>query len=86
MKKYYMHTGEIYCFDNVRMECGMLYGKCTVPSRCNGKYAWLDPHGFQFEHERRVEAIETSGPIYGTLQVPPGYHFWGGEIRRNYGQ
>lgn len=82
MKKSYCYNGKTYDFVVVHMECGMLYGECTtVPHR--GKFAWLDPNGFQFERERRVEATEVQYHEQPCLIVPPGCHYWGGQIRNN---
>lgn len=81
MKKSYYLDGKTYDFTDVHMEAGMLYGRCTtIPYR--GKRAWLDPHGFQFEQKRRVEAQEVPYREH-SLIVPPGCHYWGGEIRNN---
>ena len=81
MKKTYRFNGKTLNFSDVHMEAGCLYGRCTNLSHY-GKWAWLDPHGFQFEREHRVEAVEV--PYYeNTMAVPDGCHYWGGEIRNN---
>ena len=81
MKKSYRYNGKTYDFVDVHMGCGMLYGECTTtPHR--GKFAWLDPNGFQFCFERRVEAEEITHdeqPMF----IPHGCHYWGGQIRNN---
>lgn len=82
MKKSYHRNGETYNFADVHMEAGMLYGRCTTNHHYD-KWAWLDPHGFQFERERRVEATEIPYREQSTLIIPPGCHYWGGEIRNN---
>lgn len=84
MKKYYRINGETIRFENVHMEAGMLCGVCTNTGKHFGKEAWLDPHGFQFDGEHRVEALEIAEPA--TLQVPHGCHYWGGQIRSNFGR
>lgn len=74
MKKSYYYNGKTYVFTDVHMEAGMLYGRCITHPNCD-KWAWLDPHGFQFEQEHRVEALETFcyEPSIVTL---PGGHYW----------
>ena len=81
MKKFYYHNGEIISFNDVRMEAGMLYGRCITQSNHN-KWAWLDPRGFQFEQEHRIEALEVFHYEY-PLAIPRCCHYWGGEIRNN---
>ena len=77
MRKEYEIDGKRYSFENVELQCGMLYGYCPAVK----KWAWLDPNGVQFERERRREAQE----VHQTAQfmVPPGCHVWGGEVRNN---
>ena len=79
MKKSYYHNGETYIFTDVHMEAGMLYGRCINRDK-REKWAWLDPNGFQFEGERRVEALEVP---YSDMAIPHGFHYWGSELRNN---
>lgn len=76
MRKSYSVDGKVYDFTDVREECGMLNGMCTT-SLYYGQRAWLDPHGFQIEGYRRVEAVEIK-PI---KKVDNSYTMWGGELR-----
>ena len=81
MNKSYSINGKVYNFTDVSMECGMLYGKCTTPPH-NNEWAWLDPYGVQFEHQRRIAATEIFHFDTATLN-PRDYHYWGGELRNN---
>lgn len=81
MKKSYCYNGKTYVFADVHMEAGMLYGRCITHPNYDS-WAWLDPHGFQFEQEHRVEALETPYHEH-SLSIPHGCHYWGGEIRNN---
>lgn len=82
MKTAYVVDGKTYVFTNVHAECGMLYGECITKPHY-GKEAWLDPNGFQFRFEPRVEATEIPYEAEPTFMVPHGYHYWGGELRNN---
>lgn len=60
IKKYYTNE-KTYTFDveeEYKVKTKILYGKC----RENGKRAWLDKFGIQFEGENRFEASETPRP------------------------
>ena len=77
MKKHYFANGKTYTFDIIYTEetkCGTVQlGVC----RENGKTAWLDSRGIQFEGGRRFEATE----MCAEPRVPYGYQMWGGELR-----
>lgn len=69
--KRYSIDGKIFTFDVLYTEttrCGIVWlGKC----RENGRDAWLDNHGVQFEGDRRVEATQV---VPGGV---PHYSYWG---------
>lgn len=75
MMQYYAN-GKTYTFDVINAEntrCGtMWWSKC----RENGKMAWLDANGIQFEGEKRFEARKLA-----ETRISPGCQIWGGEIR-----
>lgn len=70
--KRYNIDGKVFTFDILYVEttrCGVVWlGKC----RENGKEAWLDSHGVQFDGSRRVEAIQVLPYPYGL----PHYSYW----------
>lgn len=80
MNKSYSINGVVYNFIDVHEECGVLVGECTTRPHW-GQLAWLDPTGVQFFGESRVEATEIVH--YETPFPPPGYHYWGGELRNS---
>lgn len=75
MMQYYAR-GKTYTFNVINAEntrCGIVcYGKC----RENGKMAWLDANGIQFDGEKRFEARKLA-----ETRIPVGCQMWGGEIR-----
>ena len=77
--KRYAVNGATYTFDVIYEEmtrCGMVWlGVC----RENGKDAWLDACGVQFDGERRQLASEVDC----SFVMPHDCHYWGGEVRNN---
>lgn len=78
--KAYCVNGNIYTFDideayTSKSWCGTIwFGKC----RENGKTAWLDSQGIQFEGERRFEATEIKK---SEIRLNPYQYIWGGKVR-----
>ena len=72
----YYAKGKTYTFDVINAEetrCGtMWWSKC----RENGKMAWLDANGIQFDGEKRFEAQKLT-----ETRIPVGCQIWGKETR-----
>lgn len=76
MRKHYaVRNGGVYSFDDVHMECGVLCGICTTHPN-EGKLAWLDTNGFQFEGSHYIQAR----PI-DNVRCDNSYTMWGGQLR-----
>ena len=69
--------GKVYTFDvsyEEQTRCGTVWlGKC----RENGKEAWLDAAGVQFDGRRRAPAQE----VFSSSGTDGSYQLWGGQLR-----
>ena len=72
MEKQYFIDGKRYTFDVVEeteVKVPMWYAKCQE----NGKMAWIDCEGVQFEGEKRVQATTENSKSYLTYEYDPRY-------------